>query len=31
MAIVLATGDVREEDAIKVRLPPEPHVAMDRV
>jgi MOSC domain-containing protein YiiM len=31
MAIVLATGDVREEDPIEVRLPPEPHVAMDRV
>jgi len=31
MAIVLMTGDVREGDAIEITLPPEPHVAMDRV
>jgi MOSC domain-containing protein YiiM len=31
MAIVRATGRVRPGDPIDVTLPPEPHVAMDRV
>ena len=31
MAIVTTTGDVKEGDMIEITLPPEPHVAMDRV
>lgn len=31
MAIVLASGEVREQDEIGVTLPPEPHVALERV
>ena len=31
MGIVLAGGEVRPGDAIAVELPPEPHVALDRV
>jgi len=31
MAIVLTAGDVRENDPIRVTLPPQPHVAMHRV
>jgi MOSC domain-containing protein YiiM len=31
MAIVITTGDAKEGDMIEITLPPEPHVAMDRV
>ena len=31
MGIVLASGEVRPGDAIRIELPPEPHVALDRV